>query len=107
MALLYVTEFVEGAQVEGGGFIVGPQQPPSAEQAIVISSGGTVSSAKFNSMTTFVRLQPDAICAVKFGQAPNPVTSAASGTMRMTAGQTEYYGIPQGAGFVVAVTSST
>lgn len=107
MALLYVTEFTEGAQVEGGGFIVGPQQPPAAEQAIVISSGGTVSSAKFNSTTRFVRLQPDSICAVKFGTAPNPVASAGSGTMRLTAGQTEYYGVPEAGGYPVAVTSST
>jgi len=106
MAFLYITEFAEveiGPVGRVGQFAA---QPPLAEQAIV-NTGGNTQSAVFNTATRFVRLHADSICAIEFGLNPTAVAAGASGTARLAANQTEYFGVPKGQSFKVAVILST
>ncbi|HEV7237388.1 MAG TPA: hypothetical protein VGN15_14465 [Ktedonobacteraceae bacterium] len=101
MATLYVTEF--GAAGIAGNFPIGvAQQLPTAEQTVAIS-GASAQSAVFNTNTTLVRLHTDAICSVEFGANP----TAAATKMRMAANQTEYFSVPRGSNFKVAVITNT
>ena len=91
MATLYVTEFA-GVGGDNQGATVGVlAQPPVAEQTVAIG-GGSLASAAFNALTTFVRLHSDVICSVEFGAAP----TASATTARMAAGQTEYFHVVAG-----------
>ena len=95
MATLYIAEF--------GGVITG--RPPMAnvpalvEQTVAI--GAEADSAAFSAATTYVRLHADAICSVQFGAAPTATTA----TMRLAAGQTEYFAVT--AGHKVSVITNT
>jgi hypothetical protein len=62
-----------------------------------------VASSAFNAATTYVRIHTDAICSISFGTAPTATTS----TMRMVAGQTEYFAVPVGRSFKVAAITNT
>ena len=106
MAFLYITEFAEMEIGWGGRQGQIAQQPPLAEQAITNTGGNTQSSA-FQTKTRFVRLHADSICAIEFGTNPTAVAAGASGTARMAANQTEYFGVPQGQAFKVATILST
>ena|ERR1035437_7964054 len=91
MAILYVTEFAKlGQQLSLFAMVQAAQQPPVAEQAITFST--VAASVPFNPATRFVRLQTDGICSISIGQNP----TATTGMARMTAGQTEYYGVRPG-----------
>jgi len=87
---LYISEFEQIVRTTVGR-VVAAQCPPHAEQKVDFTAGATQSTA-FNVRTRFVRLHAEAICSVTFGT--NPTASAAS--MRMTAGQTEYFGVNAG-----------
>ena len=106
MATLYVTEFkVLNIAPRGWGsqqFIPFAAQPPLAEQTVAIGGTSTASNA-FNAGTSYVRLHTDAICSIEFGATP----TATATTARMAAGQTEYYAVPVGASFKVAVITNT
>jgi hypothetical protein len=106
MAFLYVTEFAEMEIGWGGRQGQIAQQPPLAEQAIA-NTGASTQSAAFSAKTRYVRLHTDTVCAVEFGINPTAIAAGATGTARLGAGQTEYYGVPLGQGFKVAVTTST
>lgn len=107
MAFLYITEFADFTPAGApGGIGQIAHQPPLAEQAIV-NTGGNTQSAAFQSGTRFVRLHADSICAIEFGLNPTAVAAGASGTARMAANQTEYYGVPKGQGYKVATILST
>lgn len=106
MAFLYITEFAELAIGPAGRVGQIAQQPELANQAIV-NTGATTQSAAFNAKTRYVRLHTDSLCAVEFGTNPTAVAAGASGTARMAANQTEYYGVPQGQNFKVAVVLTT
>jgi len=106
MAFLYITEFAEIEIMAGGRIGQFAKQPPLAEQAIANGGGNTVSAA-FNANTQFVRLHTDSICAIEFGTSPTAVAAGATGTARLAANQTEYFGVPKGAGFKVAAILST
>ena len=107
MALLYVTEFAEMAIGPGGRIGQITQQPPLAEQALIATNGGVVVSNFFTTSTRIVRLHTDVICAIEFGTNPTAVAAGSTGTARMAANQTEYYGVPGGGTFKVAVIGST
>lgn len=77
-------------------------QPPTAEQTVAIA-GASAASAAFANNTNLVRLSTDAICSVEFGTAP--VSTAAKA--RMAANQTEYFAVPLGAVYKVAVITNT
>jgi hypothetical protein len=104
MAVLNVREYTTMAQV------IGPS-PMCFEAAIarqnVNVTGGSVASSPFNRLTRYVRLANDngGPCRVEFaGFGTTPVADGLSA--RLAANQTEYFSIPEGAGFSVAVISS-
>lgn len=102
MALLYVAEYVN--VVVPGPHTTDIQAPvePSIDQAPVAIGGGSVQSALFGANTRVVRLHCDVICSVLFGTNPTVTTA----NKRLAANQTEYFGVPPGAGFRVAVISN-
>jgi hypothetical protein len=101
MAVLYVAEFDNlGETIRGAPPIA--LQPPLAEQTVAIG-GSTTASSAFNASTRVVRLHTDAICSVEFGTAP----TAAATNMRMAAGATEYFAVPVGLSYKVAVITNT
>lgn len=97
MATLYITEFADVNATQGTTIA---KQPPVAEQTVAIGGSSTASSA-FNQRTQYVKLSTDAICSILVGSAP----TAAATNMRMAAGQTELFQVPQG--FKVAVITNT
>ncbi len=102
MAVLYVTEFTRQGRDGGGLLLPVADQPTVAEQVVAIG-GGSVASSAFNANTNFVRVHTDAICSISFGTAPTATTS----TMRLAAGGTEYFSVPRGLSYKVAVITNT
>lgn len=102
MAVLYITEFADFAITGSGHSGQVGAQPPMAEQTVAIGVGSAQSSA-FNNNTKLVRLHTDAICSVEFGT--NPTASATKA--RMAANQTEYFTVPGGGTYKVAVITNT
>jgi hypothetical protein len=100
MSTLYIAEYSSMSMVQGPQAM--PQEPPLVEQIVSIG-GSSVQSSAFNAATRFVRLHCDSVCSVVFGVNP----TAALTNCRMAANQTEYYGVPQGGGFQVAVIANT
>jgi hypothetical protein len=101
MAVLYITEFNDEAQTVRGRAPFA-QQPAIAEQTVVIGAGSLQSSA-FNATTTFVRIEADAICSITFGTNPTATATKA----RMAANGVEYFGVPVGQSYKVAVITNT
>lgn len=87
MAVLFITEYAKLAPVSGKSVSVA-LAPPIAEQTVAIG-GSSVQSSAVNTATRYVRLHTDAVCSVAFGT--NPTATAT--TMRLAAGQTEYFGV--------------
>ena len=100
MATLYITEYADS------GFISGPvavaKEPRITSQTVEIAAG-SAQSAAFNSATRLVRLHTDAICSVDFGTDPTAVETES----RMAANQTEYFAVPHGQSYKVAVIANT
>lgn len=97
MATLYIAEY---ADRNAQGEII--QEPVVTEQTVAIGGSSTASSA-FNSATRIVRLHTDAICSIVFGTAP----TATAAKKRMAAGTTEYFGVPAGQAYKVAVITNS
>lgn len=102
MAVLYISEFADLSYAGSGGVGQVAAQPPNVEQTVSIAAGSNQSSA-FATNTRFVRLHCDAICSIEFGT--NPTSTAAKA--RMAANQTEYFQVPQGQSYKVAVITNT
>lgn len=98
-ATLYVTEFSGSPPT----FVAyqAAKAPAVANQTVTFTSS-SVQSAAFNTLTGLVRIQCDAICNVNIG-GTSPVATTSS--MRLTAGQTEYFVVA--AGDKVAVITGT
>jgi hypothetical protein len=106
---LYITEFAAFTPAGApGGIGQIAQQPELAKHTISLAAGSTQSSA-FNINTQFVRLHNDGTqpIAIEFGTNPTGVAAGASGTARMAANQTEYFGVPKDQSFKVAAIIST
>jgi hypothetical protein len=101
MAVLYVAEFENLGETSRGAPPVA-LQTPLAEQTVAIAGASAASSA-FNASTRFVRLHTDAVCSVEFGTAP----VAEATNMRMAADATEYFAVPVGQSYKVAVITNT
>jgi hypothetical protein len=101
VAVLYVAEFDNLGETTRGAPPIA-LQTPLAEQTVAIG-GTTTSSSAFNALTRVVRLHTDAICSVAFGTAP----TATAVKMRMAAGATEYFAVPVGQSYKVAVITNT
>ena len=99
MATLYVAEFSKLYTNPNGVGQMG-QCPPLAEQTVAIG-GGSLQTSAFNAVTTAVRVHADAICSIAFGADPTASTT----TMRMAAGQTEYFGVTGGTKVAVITNS--
>lgn len=102
MPTLFITEFARQSRDAAGFLMVVAEEPAVANQTVAIGAGSTQSNA-FNSLTRFVRISTDAICSIAFGENPTATTS----TRRMPANTTEYFGVPAGSAFKVAVISNT
>jgi hypothetical protein len=106
MANVYIAEFAELAIGPAGRVGQIPQAPPIAEQVIAIT-GSSAQSNAFNAATRIVRVHADSIAAIEFGTNPTAIIAGATGTTRMAANQTEYYGVPLGSGLKLAAIVST
>lgn len=102
MATVYVTEYARQARDAAGFTMVVADEPPLANQTVAISASSVQSSA-FNASTRFIRVSTDAVCSIEIGA--NPTASAT--TRRMPANTTEYFGVPQGQSWKVAVITNT
>ena len=97
MATLYIAEYAATA-----GDIPIALAAPIAEQTVAIG-GSSTQSAAFDPATVFVRVHSDAICSIAFGA--NPTATAAK--QRLSADQTEYFGIKPSSATKIAVITNT
>jgi hypothetical protein len=100
MAILDVTHYRDLALASVGGAVQAGREPALSNQQVAIGAG-SVQSAVFPSGTKMVRVHTDVACRVAFGSSP----TAAATSMRMAAGQTEYFGVMEG--HKVAVIQTT
>lgn len=101
MATLYIAEYPTIGNFFGAsGAAV--TEPPLAEQTLGIGAG-SVASAAFSLQTKIIRLHCDTVCSVAFGLSPAATTS----NKRMAANQTEFFCVPQGQSYKVAVIANT
>lgn len=98
MAVLFVSEYAEQARDLRGYLVAAGQEPTLAEQQVAVG-GSSTQSAAFNAKTAFVRVHTDAVCYVAFGTSP----TASSSQKRLAANSTEFFGVPAGKAFKVAV----
>ena len=75
-----------------------PQIPELATQQLSIGVG-SVQSAAFNASTVLVRIHADAICCIAWGTNPTAINTS----FRVAANQTEYFAVPAGQAYKVAV----
>lgn len=101
MAFLYITEYIDVPQQQGGMIPMGSE--PGVDQAPLAIAGASAASAAFAAATKFVRLHTDAVCSVKFGTVP----VATSANKRLAANATEYFAVAQGQTHKVAVITNT
>jgi hypothetical protein len=107
VATLYVEEYagVAAANSASGSALVtaqAPAEPQLVSQTVVIGVSSTQSNA-FNAKTVLVRIHTDSICSINFGTNP----TAAATNKRLAANQTEYFGVPLGQSYIVAVITNT
>jgi hypothetical protein len=100
MAILDITEYDRLSIDNQGRVILVGLEPQRTNQQVAIG-GGSAQSAALGDTTRFVRLHADAVCRVAFG--PNP--TAATTSMRLAAGASEYFGVYPG--HKVAVITTT
>jgi hypothetical protein len=79
-------------------------------QSVPIGAGSTQSNV-LNAKTRIVRLHCDVTCRYLFGLNPTAVVPSGGGvttvtSSRMAAGQTEYFSVPEGGSYIVAVIAS-
>src|SRR5574340_1147399 len=102
MAVAFITEYARLGRDPSAAPMIYPEEPPTANQTVAIGVG-SVQSAAFNAATSLVRVSVDAICSIEFGT--NPTASAT--TRRMPANTVEYFAVPAGRSFKVAVITNT
>ena len=100
MATMYVSEYADVGRSIG---IVPVGAEPSLDQVVTYTATAGSSTA-FQSSTQMIRVHCDGIASIKLGTAP---TAVANTNKRMTAGQTEYFMVPQGQSFKVSAVTST
>lgn len=89
-ATMYVTEFLGPPSVTVY-YQAAPM--PAVAQSTVAIAGASAQSAAFSSTTKLVRVHCDVICNITVG-GTNPV--ATTSTLRLAAGQTEYFAVSPG-----------
>jgi hypothetical protein len=106
-----ITEYSGFATVQGslGQVLQMPMLPALAEQAISVGAS-SVQSAAFNAKTAVIRIAVDAGSPVAFSAGANPtatVPSAGAGSARLAENQTEYFCVPLGQSYKVALIQTT
>src|SRR5450755_5196324 len=93
MATLYIAELSKVARLSNlmGDVAQASQVPPITEQTVAIGAG-SVQSALFNPRTAFIRVNTDSTCSIAFGFNPTATTA----NMRLSANQTEFFGVYPG-----------
>lgn len=104
MAVLYVSEYVSAPLVVVGQQLAVGSEPAVAEQHVAIGSSSAASSA-FNAATKFIRVHTDAICSVAIG--PVASVTAVATAKRMYQNSTEYFGVPPGQSYAIAVITNS
>jgi hypothetical protein len=94
---LFLTEYVNSAKDTGSNFIAAGMEPSVNELALTLTSSSQQATV-FNAQTSFVMVHAQEAACLAWGTNPTAVTTK----QRMAAGETRYYGIPQGRGFRVA-----
>lgn len=94
---LQITEFAEDNIANARTYPLAVV-PPLAEQSLSMSS----TSAAFQTDTRLVRLCADESCRVAFGTAP----TAGVTSLKMQAGQVEYFGLPRVSGYKINVIAA-
>lgn len=102
MAVLYITEYADVLTSVNSQPVPIVLEPALAAQTVAIG-GSSVQSSALNSKTKIVRVQTDAICSITFGTNP----TATSSNRRLSADQTEYFGVPANSSYKVAVITNT
>lgn len=102
MSSIYVTEF--GVQARDSNNIIIPvaQAPALVHQKVTVA-GASAQSAAFGANTALVRIQSDVVCSITFGKDP----TATDAMTRIAADSPEYFGVPMGQSFKVAVITNT
>ena len=103
MANLFITEFDSADTPSGGVCVPVARAYGYVEQTPVAIAGASAQSAAFAAETTLVRIHAAGICSIAFG--PNP--TATTNTMRLAADQTEYFSVPAGQSWKVAVIQNS
>lgn len=99
---LYITEFA-GSPYQGGSPLpMASLEGIIAEQTAIVTSGTSQQSSAFGTRTTFIRLITDDICHIAYGSSP---TAATTSTIKMAAGQTEYFAVKAGQKIAVILGS--
>lgn len=102
MATLYIAEYAAEPMGANGQTLAMAQEPPVAEQTLTIAGVSAASSA-FNAKTKYIRVHTDAICSIVVDT--NPTATGAK--KRLAANTTEYFGVPQGQSYKIAVITNT
>jgi hypothetical protein len=103
MAKLYVTEYSDEAQTVRGAAQAAQENASTIEQTPVVIGAGSLQSVAFAATTVLVRIGADAICSIAFGTNP----TATANNKRLAADQVEYFGVPKGGAYMVAVITNT
>jgi hypothetical protein len=98
MAKLYVTEYT--APVANS---ISLAEPNNVDQTPVAIGSSSTQSSAFAGDTSMVRLHTDSICSIAFGTNP----TATANNKRMAANATEYFAVPEGQSYKVAVITNT
>lgn len=101
MAIVNIVEYAKVVSDSFGRWVQAGEEPALGIQDVAFT-GVSAQSVTFHAQTQIVRLHCDEACRVLFG--PDPTATATS--IRMAANQTEYFGIPIGLGYKVAVISA-
>ncbi|GAA4108779.1 hypothetical protein ACFFTN_01385 [Aminobacter aganoensis] len=102
MADIYITEYATLARDGHNYLIAAGKEPSVAEQQIANPATSTQSSA-FNAQTAFIMVHASAAAHVAVGANPTAVNNR----HRLGAGETRFYGVPQGAGYKLAAINGS
>ena len=102
MPTLFISEFISKQRDANNNLLPIVQMPPHVEMTVAIGAS-SVQSAAVNVRTGMVRIVSDVICSISVGTNPTATTA----TMRLAADAPEYFNIPLGQAFKIAVISNT
>lgn len=99
---LFVAEYLSTGGTANHN-VMGPLEPPIAEQVVGIGGVSAAIANPFSVQTNYVRIHTDTTCSIAFGVNPTATTN----NKRLCANQTEYFSVPPGSNFKVAVIANS